>query len=250
MKEIIDFLNGNALLVQALFTVALFLATVALTWVTARLAKSSAESSEATKLLAQESRKSREDANRPMVLARLKPSSDHGDFIRLVVSNVGRGPALDLEIRVECDEQDFIAHKVTPFRGTSAPIGFMAHREVDTYNLGAKRTLFADPPLQPFWVALEYKDLNGRPYKNRVEINIAQFKGLAWTGASVAWRQMDALETIEKHIMNILRGPGVTDIVARYVLAKWRWEYRRSGTIENLPEEYRVGLNERDEIKG
>ena len=245
MKEIIDSLNENALFVQAVFTVALFLATVALTWVTARLARSSAESSEATKFLAQESRKSREDANRPMVLARLKPSSDHGDFVRLVVSNVGRGPALELEIRVECDEQDFISHGVTPFRGTSAPIGFMAHGEVDTYNLGAARTLFADPPLQPFRVALEYKDLNGKPHKNCVEINVAQFKGLVWTGASVAWRQMGALERIEKDIVKILRSTGTADIVARYVLAKWRWEYR-SGTIEDLPEEYRDGLHERD----
>ena len=87
------------------------------------------------------------------------------------------------------------------------------------------------------------------PSSPTVSAEDPQFKGLAWAGASVAWRQMEALETIEKHFVQILRSAGVADIVAQYVLAKWRWEYRRSGTIENLPEEYRDGMPEEDETQ-
>ena len=244
-----DILKEYALLIQVLFSAALVAATFALTWVTCRLAKSSGESSEATKLLAKESRMSREDANRPVVVVRLKPSSDHGDFIRLVVSNVGRGPALDLAIRVECNEEDFSAHEVTAFRGTSAPIGFMAHGDVDTYSFGTKQALFRDPPLQPFWVALNYKDLAGETFQNRVEIDVAQFRGLAWTGASVTWRQMRAFEKIEAHLKRIVGSADVADIVARYALAKWRVEHRRSGTIEDIPEKYRNWMHQNDKTE-
>ena len=208
MEQIIKYLNDAALIVQALATVVLVVATGILARATVKLANSSSESSEATKLLADESRRAREDENKPRVSARLKPSSDHGEFIRLAVTNLGRGPAVELEIEVECDEDDFNEHEAMPFRGTSAPISFLPRGESDTYSLGANRTLFADPPMKPFVVVLRYKDLGGNSHQNRVELDVRQFKGLTWPGASVAWRQMAALEKIEKHAANLARGVG------------------------------------------
>ena len=109
----------------------------------------------------------RKAENKPRVSARLEPSSDHGGFIRLAVTNLGRGPAVDLEIEVECDEDDFNEHGAMPFRGTSAPIGLLHRGESDTYSLGANRTLFADPPMNPFVVVLRYKDLGGNSHQLR-----------------------------------------------------------------------------------
>ena len=230
-----SFLNENAPFVQALFTFVLVIFTAILAW--------------ATWLLAKVSRKAQEDANRPRVSARLKPSSDHGSFIRLVVTNLGRGPAVNISIKLEGDEEDFDRHGMTPFRGTSAPIAFLSHGESDTYPMGADRTLFAEPEMKPFSVVLNYKDLDDKSYEDRVELNVMQFKGLAWQGASVAWRQMEALEKIEKDFNKIRRASGAASIVAKYVLAKWRFEHRRSGTIESLPEEYRDGLSEDEDTQ-
>ena len=67
MEQIIRFLNDAALIVQALATVVLVVATGILARATVKLAKSSSESSEATKLLADESRRApegREQASR------------------------------------------------------------------------------------------------------------------------------------------------------------------------------------------
>ena len=266
MEQIIDRLNDAALIVQALATVVLVIATWILAKATVNLANSSSESSEATKLLAQESRRAREDEYKPRVSARLKPSSHHGEFIRLVVANLGRGPAVDLEIKLECDEDDFTKHEVMPIRGTSAPIGFLSRGESDTYSLGTSRSLFADPPIKPFAVVLRYKDLDGNSYDDRVNLDIKQFKGLTWPGASVAWRQMQALERIDKqvvkllgsvrslkkierHMTNLVRGARSADIIARYVLARWRLEHRRSGIIENLPEKFRDSKRDHDDTQ-
>lgn len=206
MEQIIDRLNDAALIAQALATIVLVVATWILARATVNLANSSSESSEATKLLAKESCRAREDEIKPRVSARLKPSAEHGGFIDLAVTNLGRGPAMELEIEVECDEDDFAEHEVMPFRGTSAPISFLPRGETDTYRLGAANSLFADPPIKPFHVVLKYKDLEGNSHRDRVELDLKQFKGLKWPGASVTWRQMAALEKIEKHVAKLPGG--------------------------------------------
>ena len=71
--------------------------------------------------------------------------------------------------------------------------------ESEIYELGPGRTLFADPPMNPFSVVINYEDVDGQSYEKRIVLDVKQFDGLAWSGASVAWRQMEALEGIAKH---------------------------------------------------
>ena len=170
-----------------------------LTWFLAR----------ATKVLAVESSASREDASRPKVLTKVKPDPDCGDFIQLVVQNVGRGPALDLEFRLKGHEVDFELHEVTPLRGTTAPIKFLAPGEAEVYSLGANHNLFQDPPLQ-FLVEMKYKDLDGNQHEGYVALDMRQFKELAWLGKSVEWRKMEALEKIAgKQVSRAESGTGI-----------------------------------------
>ena len=149
--------------------------------------------------LVREARRLREDAKRPQMSAKLKPMAEHGDFIQLVLHNTGRGAALNVRVRVDGDEEDFARHEMTPVRGASVPINFMSQGESETYELGAGRTLFADPPLKPFLVVIQYEDVDGKPHEKRIVLDVKQFDGLAWSGASVSWRQMEALERIAKH---------------------------------------------------
>lgn len=175
-------MNEIALWVQVAASIALGV----FTWILAR----------ATKVLADESKASRKDASRPKVLAKLKPNPEQGDFIQLVVQNVGHGPALDLEFHLKGHKVDFDLHEVR-LRGTTSPIKFLAPGEPEIYPLGPGRTLFQDPPLR-FSVEMKYKDLDGNLHEWCVELDLEQFKGLVWPGGSVEWRKMEAIEKIAK----------------------------------------------------
>ena len=103
--------------------------------------RSSKETSEATKLLVDENQKLRKDAKRPQILAKLKPMADAGDFIQLVLNNMGQGAALNVKFRLEGDEEDFESHEMTSLRGGLSPINFMSQGESEIYELGPGRTL-------------------------------------------------------------------------------------------------------------
>ena len=151
-----------------------------------------------TQLIVHENRMLREDTKRPQISAKLRPMAEHGDFIQLVLNNMGRGAALNVRFQLEGDEEDFANHEMT-LRGTSAPISFMSQGESDIYELGVGRTLFADSPMKPFTVVINYEDVDGKSHEKRIELDVKQFDGLEWSGASVAWRQMKALERVAKH---------------------------------------------------
>lgn len=122
------FLNEYAAFIQVLVSGGLAMITVGLLRATRNMANS-------TKLLADESRTRREDAKKPQILAKLKPNSDDGVFIGLVLSNVGLGAALNVRFRLEGDEGDFSNHEVT-LRGPSEPINFISRGESEVYELG------------------------------------------------------------------------------------------------------------------
>ena len=194
-----EVLNEYAAFIQALATVGLIAVTVGLLLATRNMARSSKETSEATKLLADENQKLRKDAKSPQILAKLKPMADAGDFIQLVLNNMGQGAAVNVKFRLEGDEEDFKSHEMTSVRRGLSPINFMSQGESEIYELGPGRTLFADPPMKPFSVVINYEDVDGQSYEKRIVLDVKQFDGLAWAGASVAWRQMEALEGIAKH---------------------------------------------------
>lgn len=86
-----EILNKYSELISALTSIALIIVTAVLSRATGNMAKSSKETSEATKLLVRENRSFREDAKKPQILAKLKPLFEHGDFIQLVLNNAGTG---------------------------------------------------------------------------------------------------------------------------------------------------------------
>ena len=196
--EVLEVLNKYAASIQVLATIGLLIATVVLYYTTKKMARSSNTTSEATKLLADESRRLREDAKKPQMSVKLQPLAEHGDFIQLVLNNLGQGAALNVKFRLEGDEEDFKSHEIS-LRGGLSPINFMSQGESEIYELGLDHTLFADPPMKPFSVVINYEDVDGQSYEKRIVLDVKQFKGLEWSGASVAWRQMSALEGIAKH---------------------------------------------------
>ena len=179
-----------AAIVQAIATVCLFLLTGVLAW--------------ATWLLARESREARADANRPRVSAKFQQDPDYGSFIRLVLKNLGRGPALNLRFSLNGNEADFEKHKVRLLRNTSAPINFLSHEEAETYHFGTATNLFKDPPMESFTVQLEYEDLDGKHYDHSVNLNVKEFQKLVRVSSSVARKQLTALEGIDTSVKTLV----------------------------------------------
>ncbi len=63
--------------------------------------------------LALESRWSRKDAKKPRLSAKLKPKADCGEFMDLVICNVGKGVALNVAFHIEgLDEEDFDRYEI------------------------------------------------------------------------------------------------------------------------------------------
>ena len=196
--EVLNALDEYAALIQALATVGLILVTIGLFSATAKMAKSSKETSEATRILAEENRRFREAVKNPLVLAKLKPKPEHGEFLQFVLENLGQGAALNVRFRLDGDEEDFVNHEMR-LRGTAEPINFISPGESEMYELGATRTLLKRPLMKPFPVVIKYEDVDGQPYEQQIVFDVKQFDGLAWPGASVVWRQMAALEKIAEH---------------------------------------------------
>ena len=150
----------------------------------------------ATWRLASETRKSREDSQKPKLSVKLKTDKEAREFVELVIANLGKGPAFNVGFRLVGDEADLDTHNVLT-RGPSVPIGFFGPGESETYTLNSMRTLSQDPPIKPFSVHIDYVDLNGNQIQEDVELDAHQFEGLYGTGVSPAWRQMEALEKIQ-----------------------------------------------------
>ena len=154
--------------------------------------------------LALESRASRKDAKKPRLSAKLKPQADCGEFIDLVICNVGKGIALNVAFHLEgLDEKDFERYEIT-VRGTSSPINFLVSNESEVCVFGAAHILFAQekdyPSLKPFSVKLAYEDIDGERYEEVCRVDSRQLDGLVWQGKSVAWRQMTAIEKMAKSV--------------------------------------------------
>ena len=173
-----------------LFTLILAFATVGLLIATAELVA--------------ESHKSREAAKRPRILVKLKPYEEHGDFMDLVLVNLGKGAAFNVEFSLE-DPQGVLAKANVLTKRTEAPIKFIASGETERYSMGASHTLFSDPPPVPFPVVVTYEDVDGKKYTEETTLDVKQFMFLPLPVSSTDWRQMAAMEKIAKVLERVHR---------------------------------------------
>ena len=90
-----------------------------------------------------ESRASRKDTKKPRLSVKLKPQTDCGEFIDLMICNMGKGVALNVAFHLKgLDEKDFERYEIL-VRGTSSPINFLVSDESEICPFGAAHILFA-----------------------------------------------------------------------------------------------------------
>ena len=189
--EILEIAEKYSDLIQAFGTIGLVVVTIFLYFATTRMALSS-------KLLVKENKALREESKTPRILIKLKLNTDQGSFIDLIMSNVGQGVALNVKFRLDEDHEDMKQRGIDIIQGNQEPINYLSSGEFEVYFFGSTHDFLQDYCTEPFVAIVEYEDVDGQTYEDRIMLDVKQFYGISWQNSSVAWRSMSALEKIEK----------------------------------------------------
>lgn len=175
-----------------------------------------------TAVLAVENRRLRLAGSNPEVVAYLDPHPDGNGAVNFVLANIGQGPAMDVKIELDYDEEDFRAHDAHLLNEPSrAAFTVLPQGERRSFLFGVGYVLFGNESggdgkiLKPFTVQISYKNVFGRRGKSIHHIDIRQFVGLAGMGAKPAAREIaESLKRIENHLGKIAKqASGVFSIV-------------------------------------
>jgi hypothetical protein len=131
-----------------------------------------------TQTLASENRRLRKAGTEPDVVAYLMPHPVHLIIINLIVANVGRGPARDVEIEFEADQADFSAHRVRYPAGVKRRLAAVLPQDERYVQVfGAGEDLYKDGALKEFTIHIRFKDSKGKLRHNTSKASIIEFEG-------------------------------------------------------------------------
>jgi hypothetical protein len=131
-----------------------------------------------TQTLASENRRLRKAGTEPDVVAYLMPHPVHLIVINLVVANVGRGPARDVEVEFEADATDFSARRVRYPAGRKRRIAAVLPQDERYVQVfGAGEDLYKNGALKEFTIHVWFKDSKGKLRHNRSKASVADFEG-------------------------------------------------------------------------
>ena len=194
MINLIDWLNTNSGAVTTIATV--IIAGTAI--VTVFL----------TKTLATENRLLRKAGTEPKVVPYIKVDHRFTRAINLVLSNVGQGPAKNVQYSFVADADDFANHSVALINYSNrTAISILPQGEQIEEFFGMGTDLLKNPPLGPFDVSIKYENLNGESEGwTKHSLDVAQFRDFSWLGNPTEIEIRDSLRKIEGHFSNLVRG--------------------------------------------
>lgn len=204
VEKYFDLIQAIGITILAIATTVLAIATIGLCCGTIKMARSS-------KLMIKENKILHEESKKPQVLMKLQVQPDHGITVNVIISNVGRGAALNVKFRLDGNNEDMKRREVMT-KGNQKPINYLSSGESEIYLLGTNMQLFKDPPMNPLTAIIQFEDIDGQSYESHIILDVTQFKDVTWETSSVAWRGMRALEKIEhtleqvnRHLSKLLR---------------------------------------------
>lgn len=195
MENILDFLDRYSALMSGISTLAIAILTAFL-WF--------------------ENRALRKAGSSPEVVAYILPHPEGSGAVEFILANVGRGPAFDVVFQFNCDEDDFLAHKVLLENDKDRmPLSVIPQGEKVKSLFGTGFELYGKMshqdigPLKRFEVHITYKDALGRTHRGKRIIDIKQFSGLHGILAkSPSAKAAETLDKMEKHLQVISRQVG------------------------------------------
>lgn len=164
-----------------------------------------------------ENRELRKAQTDPFVDIKLESVEDHLCFIRLKITNIGKGGAFDLKIKLQpclelSKEQQDKAHLVIKvFKSRSfmtKGINYLApldHKYTSFLNLYgyAKEVVTSEEFFNLKWIAvIEYKDFKGTPFKREFVIDASEFDEYR-LGKTFHEAVPKSLEALQKSLENI-----------------------------------------------
>ena len=182
----IDFVETNSGVVTTIATVIIAVSAISTAWLTRSLAK--------------ENRLLRKLGNEPQVIAYLVASPRHPAVIDFVLSNVGHGPARNIEFSFDFDECFYGNGRVAPMnRADRAPYGFLLQGEKIRMLFGSGGGLIGENGLPPFRANIKWENMTGKPFDESYKMDVQQFSG-TFTGTSTDHEIAKSLEKISKRL--------------------------------------------------
>jgi hypothetical protein len=168
-----------------------------------------------TAVLAVENRRLRLAGSNPEVVVYLDPHPDGNGAVNFVLANIGQGPAMDVKIELNYDEEDFRAHDAHVFNEPNrAAFTVLPQGERRSFLFGIGYVLFGNESggsgriLKPFTVRTSYKNVFGKRRESNNHIDIKQFIGLAGMGSKPPAREIaEYMKEIASHLGKIAKQP-------------------------------------------
>ncbi|MBI1206503.1 MAG: hypothetical protein GC191_04345 [Azospirillum sp.] len=124
----------------------------------------------------------------------------------IIISNVGRGPAYDINFNILCDEsilrsKNVMIVDVELFRH----VDFLPQGEKLRMFFGSAIEMLEQPKLEAFIIETSYRDKEGNKYEEKFNINISAFENVKVLTSSVESDISRTLKEIEKAIKALSR---------------------------------------------
>ena len=156
-----------------------------------------------------ESKESRRAAIKPCIKVELQLYRGAVSHFFTIINNVGKGVALNVEVSLEGDEEDFKAHRMSSVMETASPIESILPGAggIKTYILGNVGDFYptsGQPPLKLFVVKTKYQDIDGNSYEGTDQIDVSRLIELESSIVGPeAWQQAAAVERIANCLHDI-----------------------------------------------
>ena len=181
MKDVLDWINAGSTIVIAF--AAVFSAILAC-------------------FLYRENRLLRKAGTEPEVVAYLAMDPRNNWAIDFVLSNIGQGPAKNVQFKLDMEELEVRSHDILlAIQHDRKPVSVLPQGERFRSFFGMGHLLLREPKLKPFHVIIQYENIYGDCREARHLLDVSQFAGYSVLGKPPEVEIASAVKKIE----NILR---------------------------------------------
>ena len=159
--------------------------------------------------LYRENRLLRKAGTEPEVVAYLAMDSRNNGAIDFVLSNIGQGPAMNVQFSLDMDNDDVERHDVIlANQPDRKPVSVLPQSERFQSFLGMGYLMLREPKLKLFKVNIKYENVRGDRRDSTHLLDVSQFDGYSSLGKPPEVKIADSLEKIERILRSSARVSG------------------------------------------
>ena len=159
--------------------------------------------------LYRENRLLRKAGTEPEVVSYLAMDSRNNGAIDFVLSNIGQGPAMNVQFSLDMDNDDVERHDVIlANQPDRKPVSVLPQSERFQSFLGMGYLMLREPKLKLFKVNIKYENVRGDRRDSTHLLDVSQFDGYSSLGKPPEVKIADSLEKIERILRSSARVSG------------------------------------------